>query len=43
MYGMINGKTNCRVNKYEITRGLWEGMAVPTIMYGLEIIGIENK
>ena len=43
MYGIINGKTNCRVNKYEVIRGLWKGIAVPTIMYGTEIIGIGKK
>ena len=36
MYGIVNGKTNCRVNKYEVIRGLWKGIAVPTIMYGTE-------
>ena len=43
MYGMISGKTNCRVNKYEIMRGLWKGIAVPTIMYGTEVIGLGKK
>ena len=43
MYGIINGKTNCRVNKYEVIRGLWKGIAVPTIMYGTELIGIGKK
>ena len=40
MYGIVNGKINCRVNKYEVIRGLWKGIAVPTIIYGTEIIGI---
>ena len=41
-YGIINGKTNCRMNKYEITRGLCKGMAVHlyTIMHGLEVVGM---
>ena len=43
MYGIVNGKINCRVNKYEVIRGLWKGIAVPTIMYGTEIIGIGKK
>ena len=29
MYGVINGKINCRANKYEVMRGLWKGIAVP--------------
>ena len=43
MYGIINGKTNLRVNKFQVIRGLWKGLAVPTIMYGLEIIDITGK
>ena len=43
MYGIINGKTNCRINKYEIIRGLWKGMAVPSIMYGLKVVGMGKK
>ena len=33
MYGIINGKINFRANKYEVMRGLWKGLAVPTVMY----------
>ena len=43
MYGIINGKINNRANKYEVMRGLWKGIAVPTIMYGTEIIEINKK
>ena len=43
MYGIINGKTNCRINKYEIIRGLWKGMTMPTIMYRLEVIAWGKK
>ena len=43
MYGIINGKTNLRVNKFQVIRGLWKGLAVPTIMYGLEVIDITGK
>ena len=43
MYGIINGKINCRANKYEVMRGLWKGIAVPTIMYGMEIIDFGKK
>ena len=33
-------KSQCvfRANKYEIVRGLWKGVAVPTLMYGLEVV-----
>ena len=43
MYGIINGKINFRANKYEVIRGLWKGLAVPTVMYGLEIIEVGGK
>ena len=43
MYGMINGKINFRANKYEVMRGLWEGLAVPSVMYGLEIMEVGGK
>ena len=35
---IINSKIGFRANKYEVTRGLWKGWAVPAIMYGAEII-----
>ena len=43
MYELINGKINLRANKYKVMRGLWKGLAVPTIMYGLEIIDVGGK
>ena len=43
MYGIINGKINFRANKYEVMRGLWKGLAVLTIMYGLEIMEVGGK
>ena len=43
MYGIINGKVNCRANKYEVMRGLWKGIAVPTIMYGTELTDLGKK
>ena len=43
MYGIINGKINFRANKYEVMRGLWKGLAVPTVMYGLEIMEVGGK
>ena len=43
MYGIINGKINFRANKYEVMRGLCKGLAVPTVMYGLEIMEFVRK
>ena len=43
MYGIMNKKINFRANKYEVMRGLWQGLAVPTVMYGLEIMEVEGK
>ena len=37
------GKINFRANKYEVMRGLWKGLAVPTVMYGLEIMVVGGK
>ena len=40
----IKAKTKLRANKYEITRGLWKGIAVPTLLYGAEILELgENE
>ena len=43
MYGIINGKTNLRANKFQVIRGLWKGLAVPTVMYGLEVVDGTNN
>ena len=35
-----------RVYMYEVMKGLWKGLAVPTIMYGLEVtevVGLKKK
>ena len=40
---MIKAKAKLRANKYEITRGLWKGIAVPTLLYGAEILEIGGK
>ena len=34
--GRLGSVARCRANKYEVVRGLWKGVAVPSIMYGLE-------
>ena len=43
MYGIINGKINFRANKYEVMRDLWKGLAVPSVMCGLEIMEVGGK
>ena len=43
MHGIINEKINFRANKYEVMRGLWKGLSVPTVTYGLEIIEVGGK
>ena len=37
------GKINCRVNKYEVMRGIWKGIALSTIMYGIEVTETRKK
>ena len=37
MTGMILNAGNRSVNKYEVGRSLWKGMAVPYCLYGSEI------
>ena len=37
-WGRINNATKFRSNSYEIVKGLWRGVAVPNLMYSLEII-----
>ena len=34
--GRLGSVAKCRANKYEVTRDVWKGMAVPGLMYGLE-------
>ena len=34
--GRLGSVARCRANKYEVVRGLWKGVAIPSIMYGLE-------
>lgn len=36
--GRLGSAARCRANKYEVVRGVWKGMAVPGLMYGLETI-----
>ena len=34
--GRLASVARCRANRYEVVRGLWKGVAIPSIMYGLE-------
>ena len=34
--GRLGSVAKCRTNRYEVVRGLWKGVSVPSIMYGLE-------
>ena len=34
--GRLGSVARCRANRYEVVRGVWKGMAVPGLMYGLE-------
>ena len=34
--GRLSSVARTRANKYEVVRGVWKGMAVPSLMYGLE-------
>ena len=38
---IINGNMHLRANHYEIMRGLWKGVAVPTVMYGMEVLEVK--
>ena len=42
-YGRLSSKVGFRANTYETTRGLWKGVAVPSIMYGMEVIKMNMK
>ncbi|KAG0717602.1 hypothetical protein GWK47_054088 [Chionoecetes opilio] len=41
--GRLGSVARCRANKYEVVRGLWKGVAVPSIMYGLETMVWSRK
>ena len=40
---ILKSNSTLRVNKYEIVRGIWKGVAVPTILYGIEILEVRAK
>jgi hypothetical protein len=37
-YGRLGSVAKMRANKYEVVRGLWKGMAVPSLMYGMNVM-----
>ena len=41
-WGMLSGLAKQRANKYEVIRGLWKAIAVPSIMYGVEAMDING-
>ena len=41
--GRLGSVSRYRANKYEVVRGLWKGMAVPGLMYGLETMSWTNR
>ena len=41
-WGRINNATIFRSNSYEIVRGLWKGVALPNLMYSLEITNLKE-
>ncbi|KAG0725205.1 hypothetical protein GWK47_039070 [Chionoecetes opilio] len=41
--GRLGSVARCRANKYEVVRGLWKGVAVPSIMHGLETMVWSRK
>ena len=40
---MLNAKVILRADRYEITRGLWKGVAVPTLLYEAEVMDLSGK
>ena len=42
-YGRLSSVSRFRANGYEIMRGLWKGMAVPGIMYGMNVMTWTNS
>ena len=41
--GILKASSTFRINKYEITRGIWKGVAVPTILYGIEVFEVNAR
>jgi hypothetical protein len=39
-YGRLGSVAKTRANKYEVVRGLWKGVAVPSLMYGMNVLKV---
>ncbi len=37
-YGRLGSAIKFRANKYEVVRGIWKSMSVPSLMYGMEVM-----
>jgi len=37
-WGRLSSVARYRANKYEVVRGVWKGMSMPSLMYGLETV-----
>lgn len=42
-WGRLASICKFRANSYEVVRGLWKSVAVPSIMYGIEAIGFTKR
>jgi hypothetical protein len=39
-YGRLGSVARTRANRYEVVRGLWKGIAVPSLMYGMNVLKV---
>ena len=42
-WGRLGSIAKLRANRYEIVRGMWKNIAVPGIMYGMNVLGVTEK
>ena len=42
-WGRLGSIAKLRANRYEIVRGMWKNIAVPGIMYGMNVLGATEK
>ena len=42
-WGRLGSIAKLRSNRYEIVRGIWKNIAVPGIMYGMNVLGVTEK
>lgn len=41
--GQLSSVLGFRANSYEVTRGLWKGVAIPSILYGTEVLNFRKE